>query len=130
MTASTYDGRGKVEVRVTEFMTFGSELSAAKELIDNCIHRWSEGADAKIKTLIDDAFQTDAKNRINVQRVLGLRQYDFDDEEWKTAMQMISDAGRTPQPWSVAAHSLLVYCLLYTSPSPRDLSTSRMPSSA
>ena len=25
---------------------------------------------------------------------------------------------------------LLVYCLLYTSPSPRDLSTSRMPSSA
>ena len=24
----------------------------------------------------------------------------------------------------------LVYCLLYTSPSPRDLSTSRMPSSA
>ena len=32
MTASTYDGRGKVEVRVTEFLTFGSELSAAKEL--------------------------------------------------------------------------------------------------
>ena len=25
---------------------------------------------------------------------------------------------------------LIIYCLLYTSPSPRDLSTSRMPSSA
>ena len=27
-------------------------------------------------------------------------------------------------------HDLLEYCLLYTSPSPRDLSTSRMPSTA
>ena len=30
----------------------------------------------------------------------------------------------------VITHSLLMPCLLYTSPSPRDLSTSRMPSSA
>ena len=29
-----------------------------------------------------------------------------------------------------ACHALLQACLLYTSPSPRDLSTSRMPSSA
>ena len=28
------------------------------------------------------------------------------------------------------AHALARFCLLYTSPSPRDLSTSRMPSSA
>ena len=42
------------------------------------------------------------------------------------------------QPWGLAAlgdfntidHHLLEACLLYTSPSPRDLSTSRMPSSA
>ena len=32
--------------------------------------------------------------------------------------------------WLLAAAMLLVNCLLYTSPSPRDLSTSRMPSSA
>ena len=30
----------------------------------------------------------------------------------------------------VLANTLVGYCLLYTSPSPRDLSTSRMPSSA
>ena len=28
------------------------------------------------------------------------------------------------------AFTIFIYCLLYTSPSPRDLSTSRMPSSA
>jgi len=31
---------------------------------------------------------------------------------------------------TIRANTRLVVCLLYTSPSPRDLSTSRMPSSA
>ena len=35
-----------------------------------------------------------------------------------------------PQLFSPPANYLLKVCLLYTSPSPRDLSTSRMPSSA
>ena len=33
-------------------------------------------------------------------------------------------------PRQVGLHAELFVCLLYTSPSPRDLSTSRMPSSA
>ena len=37
--------------------------------------------------------------------------------------------GGKPGQWS-ARKAQLVACLLYTSPSPRDLSTSRMPSSA
>ena len=41
----------------------------------------------------------------------------------------------TPSPMEMVLHghaacSLIDVCLLYTSPSPRDLSTSRMPSSA
>jgi len=36
----------------------------------------------------------------------------------------------TPYPYSYCAKALINDCLLYTSPSPRDLSTSRMPSSA
>ena len=36
-------------------------------------------------------------------------------------LQMVEDGLTIPHPW---------ICLLYTSPSPRDLSTSRMPSSA
>ena len=38
--------------------------------------------------------------------------------------------GGIPDSWSPARNSLFWLCLLYTSPSPRDLSTSRMPSSA
>ena len=39
-------------------------------------------------------------------------------------------AQRVPQSLSATVDVELVVCLLYTSPSPRDLSTSRMPSSA
>ena len=38
------------------------------------------------------------------------------------------DIGEIPRPGGFTSEGLL--CLLYTSPSPRDLSTSRMPSSA
>ena len=38
--------------------------------------------------------------------------------------------GNRPSWLHAAKHELSIPCLLYTSPSPRDLSTSRMPSSA
>ena len=41
------------------------------------------------------------------------------------------EAGQSSDIWKVKMPLALLYtCLLYTSPSPRDLSTSRMPSSA
>ena len=43
----------------------------------------------------------------------------------------IFEAGGSSDIWKVKMPLALLYtCLLYTSPSPRDLSTSRMPSSA
>ena len=47
------------------------------------------------------------------------------------AMQMVAAAKlRRAQEAAEAARPYSERCLLYTSPSPRDLSTSRMPSSA
>ena len=58
---------------------------------------------------------------------------DEEDEErqWLEGMENqdepeIKEAVRIQDPIS----TMMVTCLLYTSPSPRDLSTSRMPSSA
>ena len=59
-------------------------------------------------------------------------QYSSETEEAITAAMGAMDAfmlafnARDPHGWAAS----LNYCLLYTSPSPRDLSTSRMPSSA
>ena len=47
--------------------------------------------------------------------------FDLDDTLWAIA-PVIDNANRRMLEW--------MNCLVYTSPSPRDLSTSRMPSSA
>jgi len=58
----------------------------------------------------------------------------FENRQKNSGVNFVLDNGTLPDkpmidgiPGGVA---LLDYCLLYTSPSPRDLSTSRMPSSA
>ena len=45
-------------------------------------------------------------------------------------LQFILPHNKNLRPYWMLRLGLYIYCLLYTSPSPRDLSTSRMPSSA
>ena len=45
-------------------------------------------------------------------------------------IQVFTVTGRKVMDTTINGNTLDVSCLLYTSPSPRDLSTSRMPSSA
>ena len=61
----------------------------------------------------------------DIQEALGKVSYDFVPEQERNF-----DADYTPteSPRKFVGEELI--CLLYTSPSPRDLSTSRMPSSA
>ncbi|MGR3479383.1 DUF3164 family protein [Salipiger marinus] len=94
MTLRSFDGTMEMQVAVAEHLSFGPQLSAAKELIDACVTRWSEGANDNIRALIDHAFQVNKEGRIDTQRVLGLRRLDIDDPDWKRAMDAISDAVR------------------------------------
>ena len=60
------------------------------------------------------------------------KQYNFPFDHWEysnaLSEEAIDEIVKADIP-DVSKHNLN-YCLLYTSPSPRDLSTSRMPSSA
>ena len=100
MTLTSFDGRLRVKVQVSQSVSFGPGLMAAKELIDSCIERWSEGANANIRALVDQAFQVNKVGRIDTHRVLALRRLDMvgadgqPDAEWQTAMQAIADALR------------------------------------
>lgn len=97
ITMSSFDGSLQVQVSVAEHITFGPELEAAKSLIDECIHAWSQGANANLRALVNDAFQTDKQGKINTQRVLGLRRLNMESDEagiWAKAMDAISDAVR------------------------------------
>ena len=95
MTLSTFDGSAQVQFAVSELIDLhGSQILAAKELIDNCVTRWSEGANDQIKALVDHAFQVGKEGKIDTQRVLGLTRLDIEDEEWTRAMEAIREAVR------------------------------------
>ena len=94
MTLRSFDGALEVQVAVSETLGFGPELQAAKALVDECIERWAEGSDGKIRVLVSDAFQTNKEGRIDTGRVLGLRRHKFEDPSWERAMDAIGDAVR------------------------------------
>ena len=100
MTLSTYDGSAEVQVQISEHVAFGPELAAAKELIDDCVTRWSQGANDNLRAMVDQAFQVNKVGRIDTSRVLGLRSLAITgpeggkDATWERAMAAISDAVR------------------------------------
>ena len=95
VTLLSFDGRYKVMRQISDTLSFGPQLLAAKQLIDNCIHRWANGADDNIRVLVNHAFQTDKTGKINTDRVLALRRLDIKDDEWLMAMQAIADSIQT-----------------------------------
>lgn len=94
MILLSYDGTLAVQVAISEHISFGAELEAAKALIDQCISKWSEGANANLQVLVDDAFDVDQQGKISTSRVLSLRRSNIEDPDWKRAMDAISDAVR------------------------------------
>jgi hypothetical protein len=88
----SFDGRFKVVVAQQDSITFDERLQVAKSLIDKCIKKWSDGADAKLLALVNDAFQVDKAGNVSIRRVLGLRSLDIDDKDWKKALEAISES--------------------------------------
>ncbi|MBC44168.1 MAG: sulfate transporter [Pusillimonas sp.] len=94
MTLTSYDNCLKVVVQVADFLTFGPELQVAKALFDECISEWSEGANDKVRALVDHAFQVDKQGQINRASVFGLRRLDIDDDNWRRAIDALNDSIR------------------------------------
>lgn len=88
----TFDGQYKVTREISDLIDFDERLQIAKELVDECLEEWGQTADSKVKTMLADAFQVNKKGRVNVQKVLGLRKFKFEDHRWKEAMEAIADS--------------------------------------
>lgn len=93
-TLTSFDGLMQVKVQISDNITFGPELEAAKALVDECLKDWTEGARAELRTIIDRAFQVDKEGKINRGELLGLRRLNIEDERWKRAMDAINDSIR------------------------------------
>lgn len=88
----SYDGTLRLTASVDERLDFGPELTAARELITECLAEWSADSRPEIQTLIQDAFREDKQGRLSASRILGLRRLDITDARWQRAMTAISDA--------------------------------------
>lgn len=92
VTVATFDGRYKIIRAHAERIVFTEEIEAARALVTACIVRWSEGANANIRALVDRAFRTDSKGQIKMSAVLELLRLEIDDDEWQRAMHAIKDS--------------------------------------
>ena len=92
VTLFSFDGKYKIQRAIQESITFDERLQAAKELIDRCLHDWTENTGPEIHTLIGEAFRVDTKGEIRTARVLALRRLEITDARWQKAMQAISEA--------------------------------------
>ena len=88
----SFDGRYKVQLKNMDHITFDERIEAAKELIDNCLARWTENSRPEIKALVERAFRTNRKGQLRTAEVLGLKDLDIDDEEWHRAMEALMDS--------------------------------------
>ena len=82
----------KCLVKVAKFIEFDERLHFAKKLIDQCLSRWSQGAHHNLKAVVYDAFKVDDKGKLDTKRILGLRKLAISDEDWKKAMELISNS--------------------------------------
>ncbi|WP_029004805.1 DUF3164 family protein [Azorhizobium doebereinerae] len=94
VTLSSYDGCFKVVIQVQDQLTFGPQLRAAKELVDQCISDWSGGAAAELLELVQHAFQVDKEGKINTAALFALRRLKIEREPWPAAMEALGDAIR------------------------------------
>lgn len=92
VTLMTHDGEYKVTIDVQDALSFDERLLAAKALIDKCIVRWSSGANANLRVLVNDAFRVDKKGNVDTKRILELRRYEIDDPDWSAAMAAIGES--------------------------------------
>lgn len=102
---TSYDGAFKVERAMAERITFTEEILAAKELIDQCIRKWSEGADQHLRVLVDRAFRANKQGQIKTGDVLSLLRIEIDDPDWKLAMVALKD--------SIQVNGTAVYIRVY-----------------
>lgn len=88
----SFDGRYKIERQVSENLVFDERLAVGKELIDKCITKWAEGVNNHIRVLVEHAFRTNKQGQVSTGAILGLRQLNIDDPDWRLAMEAIADS--------------------------------------
>lgn len=92
VTLASFDGRYKVQIAISEIISFDEGLKAAKALIDECLADWTKDSRSEVKAIVHQAFKTDRKGDLRAARILELTRLEIQDERWNQAMQAIKDS--------------------------------------
>lgn len=89
---TNFSGNRRVQIKVNKVIEFDERLQLAKQKIDDCLERWSQGANDNLKAVVFDAFKVDRKGNVDTKRILGLRKLQIKDRAWLAAMDLITEA--------------------------------------
>lgn len=92
VTLYSFDGRYKVQRAMAETLDFDERLQAARELINECMREWTDGANSNLRAVIEAAFSLDRDAKLSASRILGLRRLKIDDPRWSRAMDAIGES--------------------------------------
>ena len=92
VTLTSLDGAYRIQIAMQDTLHFDERLQAAKQLIDECLHEWTQNSGADLKTIVQAAFDVNKEGQINTSRVLGLRRLNIQNEKWLQAMNILSDS--------------------------------------
>jgi hypothetical protein len=92
LTLNSFDGHYQIKLSQADQRQFDERLHAAKQLVSECIHKWTEGSRTEIKALVEHAFQTDKEGNVNMARIYSLLQLKIEDEQWQDAMQALRES--------------------------------------
>lgn len=92
---TSFDGSIRIIIAMNEYQSFDEKIHIAKQVIDSCIERWSEGTNANLKVIIDQAFAINQSGHMDIRSIVNLRRLNIQDEEWAKAMDIISDSLQT-----------------------------------
>ena len=108
-------------------ITEKAETTAANARV--ALHRILHGQDDRLMVVIGPCSIHDPKAAMEYANRL-IKERERYAGELEIVMRVYFEKPRTTVGWKGLINDPYMDCLLYTSPSPRDLSTSRMPSSA
>ena len=82
----------RIDVKISEHISFDERLQVAKQKIDECLNRWAQNAKDELKLIINDAFDVDKEGKIDTKKILALQKHKITDPLWIEAMKIINES--------------------------------------
>jgi len=92
LTLYSFDGQYKVVRSFADRIVFNEAAKSAEALFKECVLEWGNGADPKLVTLVNYAFETDKQGNLSASKIYGLLRLNIQDEKWQRAKQAIMDS--------------------------------------